>query len=63
MAPKTHKGKADILDGDLVNFEILRRLKLRRRDTFTIVPVSYYSNAIKSSHSAKIGQILELDRV
>ncbi len=28
-----------------------------------IVPVSYCSHAVESSHSAKIGQLLELDRV
>ena len=62
-APKTGKRKADTLDRDLANFEILRRLNLRRHKQFTIVPVSYYSHAVEYSHSAKIGQLLESDRV
>ncbi len=28
----------------------------------TIVPVSFFSHAVESSHSEKIGQLLELDR-
>ncbi len=62
-APKTHKKKPVLLDKGLANLKELRRLNLRRKNQFTIVPVSHCSHTVESSHSVKIGQPLESDEV
>ncbi len=54
-AKDTLEKKLVLLDKGLANLDELRRLKLRRQNHFTIVPVSHCSHAVESSHSAKLG--------
>ena len=57
-APRTHQWEASPFDRDLDDCEIWGRLKLRRHNYFTTVPVSWYSHTVESIHSTKTEQHL-----